>query len=250
MKKLLALLLAALMCLSLVACSNNSKLKKYEKYETLINYMEAEDYENALAEMIKLSGNADAQGDNEQEDSKQEDTQQGESEQTAHTVEITLDNWQEYFEFRPDVSVLKNSYNEITGMYVTLKFFPKEAIAENITVPDAWDDDRIVFDVQYIDPYACVYSYDLNTQKLTIGEYTEGSSTYSADDLLPSEDRSGTYDSGNDAGYFPMDGYWVIASPLNKEMDCTIKDNTVESYGFAYSSIEITRIKGTITILK
>ena len=63
---------------------------------------------------------------------------------TEQTIEITLDNWQEYFEFRPDVDVLKDSYNEITGMQVLYKFFPKEAIAENITVPDAMDDDRIV----------------------------------------------------------------------------------------------------------
>ena len=221
MKKWITLLLAAVMCLSLAACGNG-----------------------------KTEDNSSPSQGQTTDNSPQDTDEPSNGELTEQTVEITLDNWQEYFEFRPDVDVLKDSYNEITGMYVTLKFFPKEAIAENITVPDAWDDDRIVFDVQYIDPYACVYSYDLNTQKLTIGEFTEGSSTYSADDLLPSEDRSGTYDSQRDAGYFPTDGYWVIASPLNKEMDCTIKDNTVESYGFAYSSIEITRIKGTITILK
>ena len=39
----------------------------------------------------------------------------------------------------------------IGAMYVFYKFFPKEAIAENI-VAVGEDDDRIVFDVQYIDP--------------------------------------------------------------------------------------------------
>lgn len=122
MKRFLALLLAAFMCFSLAACSNHSKLKKYEKYETLINYMEAEDYENALEEIIKLSGNADAQGDNEQEDSKQEDTQQGESEPIAHTVEITLDNWQDYFEINQYLSVSynTNSFDEVTDTYLSL----------------------------------------------------------------------------------------------------------------------------------
>lgn len=56
-------------------------------------------------------------------------------------------------------------------------------------------------------PYACIYRYDLNTQELTIEEFTEGSSPYRADDLLPSEDKSGTYDSWYNAGYFPEDGY-------------------------------------------
>ncbi|MDD6263264.1 MAG: hypothetical protein PUA83_09320, partial [Clostridiales bacterium] len=154
MKKWIALLLAAVLCLGLAAC-----------------------------------------GDSRTQDNSPQDTDEpSNTGLTEQTVEITLDNWQDYFEFRPDVHVTKNSYNEITGMQVLYKFFPKEAVAENI-VGVGEDDDRIVFDVQYIDPYACIYSYDLNTQKLTIGEYTEGSSSYSADDLLPSEDWNGTYDS-------------------------------------------------------
>ena len=99
-------------------------------------------------------------------------------------------------------------------------------------------------------PYACIYRHDLNTQELTIEEFTEGSSPYRADDLLPSEDKSGTYDSWYNAGYFPEDGYQVIATPLTEYRDCTIKDNIIECYGYAISSAEITQIKGTITILK
>ena len=209
MKKWIALLLAAVLYLSLAAC-----------------------------------------GDSKAQDNSPQDTDEpSNTELTEQTVEITLDNWQDYFEFRPDVHVLKDSYNEIQGIQVLYKFFPKEAIAENI-VDVGERDDRIVFDVQYFDPYACIYSYDLNTQKLTIGEYTEGSSSYNADDLLPSEDWNGTYDSNYDGGYFPKDGYRVIMFPLNKDNDCTIKDNIIESYGYLYSSVEITRIKGTITILK
>lgn len=221
MKKWIALLLAAVMCLSLAACGNG-----------------------------KTDDNSGTSQGQTTDNSPQDTDEPSNAELTEQTIEITLDNWQEYFEFRPDVDVLKDSYNEITGMQVLYKFFPKEAIAENITVPDAMDDDRIVFDVQYIDPYACIYRYDLNTQELTIGEFTEGSSSYSADDLLPSYDWSGTYDSGIDPGYFPTDGYLVITEPLNVRDAGTIKDNIIEAYGYAFSSIEITRIKGTITILK
>ncbi len=221
MKKLIALLLAAVMCLSLAACGNG-----------------------------KTEDNSGTSQGQTTDNSPQDTDEPSNAELTEQTIEITLDNWQEYFEFRPVVYETKDSYNEVTGMQVIYKFLPKEAIAENITVPDVFDDDRIVFDVQYIDPYACIYRYDLNTQELTVGEFTESSSPYSADDLLPSYDESGTYDSGNSDGYFPTDGYTVITFPLNKYMDCTVKDNSVESYGFAYSSAEITRIKGTITILK
>ena len=220
MKKWMALLLAAVLCLSLAACGGS---KTEENSGT-------------------VQGQTTA-------DSPQDTDASSSAGLTEQTVEITLDNWQDYFEFRPVVHVSENSYNEITGMQVIFKFLPKEAIAENI-VDVGEDDERIVFDAQYIDPYACVYSYDLNTQKLTIGEYTEDSSTYSADGLLPSEDYSGTYDSICDGGYFPEDGYRVIMEPLNERDTGTIKDNIIEAYGYAFSSVEITRIKGTITILK
>ena len=221
MKKWIALLLAAVMCLSLAACGNG-----------------------------KTEDNSGTSQGQTTDNSPQDTDEPSNAELTEQTIEITRDNWQECFEFRAVVSVKKDSYNEVTGMQVIYKFLPKEAIAENITVPDVFDDDRIVFDVQYIDPYACIYRYDLNTQELTVGEFTEGSSPYSADDLLPSYDWSGTYDSSNDDGYFPTDGYRVIMEPLNVRDTGTIKDNIIEAYGYAFSSVEITRIKGTITILK
>ena len=142
MKKWIALLLAAVLCLSLAACGNG-----------------------------KTEDNSGTSQEQTTNNSPQDTDEPSNAELTEQTVEITLDNWQEYFEFRPVVYESKDSYNEITGMQVIYKFLPKEAIAENI-VDVGEDDERIVFDVQYIDPYACVYSYDLNTQKLTIGEYT------------------------------------------------------------------------------
>ena len=226
MKKRIALLLAAVLCVSLAACGEKGG-------ETGADGSQ----EQPAASAASAASAQDADGTGGTEPQKQ-------------TIEITLDNWQEYFEFRPVVYEKKDSYNELTGMRVYYMFLPKEAIADNI-VGVGEDDDRIVFDVQYIDPYACIYRYDLNTKKLTVGEFAEDSSPYRADDLLPSYDESGTYDSWNSNGYFPTDGYMVITSPLNeKDMDCTVKDNIMESYGYAISSVEITRIKGTFTILK
>ena len=225
MKKRIALLLAAVLCVSLAACGEKGG-------ETGADGSQ----EQPAASAASAASAQDADGTGGTEPQKQ-------------TIEITLDNWQEYFEFRPVVYEKKDSYNELTGMRVYYMFLPKEAIADNI-VGVGEDDDRIVFDVQYIDPYACIYRYDLNTKKLTVGEFAEDSSPYRADDLLPSYDESGTYDSCIDPGYFPTDGYMVITFPLNKYMDCTVKDNIMESYGYAISSVEITRIKGTFTILK
>jgi len=150
MKKQIALLLAAVLCLSLCACGNSSELEKYKKYETLINYMEAEDYESALAEMIRISGYTD-----EPEDNEPEDTQPSETEPVAHTVEITLDNWQEYLEINQYLSVyyITNSFDEVTNTSLSLYTIlePKE---EYSNVDTWWEDsDRIA--VEY-DSDICV----------------------------------------------------------------------------------------------
>ncbi len=91
------------MCFSLVACGSNSVLEKYKKYEKLINYMEAQDYESALAEMIKISENGGA-------------TDDAEGKKTI-SVEITMDNWQEYFEIVEREKVEKNEFDEVDDMY-------------------------------------------------------------------------------------------------------------------------------------
>ena len=60
--------MALVLCLSLCACGgNNEELEKYQKYETLINYLEAEDFENAYYELIKISQGAQSQENSEEE---------------------------------------------------------------------------------------------------------------------------------------------------------------------------------------
>lgn len=50
MKKWIAMLLAAILCLSLCACGSS----KYEKYDTIIDALEQKDYEGAIEEIYKL----------------------------------------------------------------------------------------------------------------------------------------------------------------------------------------------------
>ena len=54
MKKLLSLLLAAALVLSLGACGKEAN--PYEKYEELFEYMEREDYDSAMAYIRELAG--------------------------------------------------------------------------------------------------------------------------------------------------------------------------------------------------
>ena len=72
MKKWIALLLAAVLCLSLTACGNG-------KTEDNSGTSQGQTTDNSLQDTDEPSN----------------------AELTEQTVEITLDNWQEYFEFRP-----------------------------------------------------------------------------------------------------------------------------------------------------
>lgn len=54
MKKFIALLLSAVICLPLVACQNSENNNDYEKYDKLISMIEKNDYEKALAQLNKF----------------------------------------------------------------------------------------------------------------------------------------------------------------------------------------------------
>ena len=153
MKKILAVMLAAIMLFSLAACGNSSKLEKYKKYEALINYMEAGDYESALAEMIRISengGSVDNAGDES-------------GEKTAKAVEISIDNWQEYFEIVEREETKKNEFEEIEDMYKDVYLVLKDEY-EMVGY-----DTSIAIEYNYIDEWRYV-EIDKENGVLTIGE--------------------------------------------------------------------------------
>ena len=153
MKKIIALLLVAVMCFSLAACGNSSKLEKYKKYEALINYMEAGDYESALAEMIRISengGSVDNAGDES-------------GEKTAKAVEISIDNWQEYFEIVEREETKKNEFEEIEDMYKDVYLVLKDEY-EMVGY-----DTSIAIEYNYIEEWRYV-EIDKENGVLTIGE--------------------------------------------------------------------------------
>ena len=88
MKKIIALLLAVVICFSLVACA---------QAETNSNEAQEKNTQNT-----------------QQEDTQQEDTQQNEAEPQEDTIEITLDNWQDYMEIKDCFSFayLENQFGE------------------------------------------------------------------------------------------------------------------------------------------
>lgn len=117
MKKALSVLLALILCLPLCACGNQDK---YKKYDALIGYIEAGDSGNAINEVLVLIGQNGAEG-----------TETPEVATT--TVEITLDNWQEYFEIRPLDVKIYNVFGDLQDSSVGAAFYLKEEYLSRLT---------------------------------------------------------------------------------------------------------------------
>lgn len=227
MKKMIVLLLVVMMCLSLCACGNSEKLEKYEKYETLINYLEANDYASAIAEItqMQISGGSN-------------DSNDGNDNNNQKVIEITLDNWQEYFEIKLVADVNTNDFDEFQSFSPALRLYLKEEYLERIITMD------VPFEISYKDDYCCNFSYDIDT-----GEISELEKVDYGHNV---EDISRTLSFSNiDTMLFTMDAY----SPIYKTMlfdlsisECTIIDDVATLVGYMYSSIEVVRVQGTITI--
>ena len=114
MKQAMSLILALILCLSLCACGNQ---EKYKKYDTLIGYIEAGDEENATKEFLALL-----------EQNKPETT-----EPATITVEITMDNWQEYFEIRPYEVKTYNAFGEQTDGFTGEGLYLKKEYLSRLT---------------------------------------------------------------------------------------------------------------------
>ena len=86
MKKWMTALLVAMMCISLCACGNSEAEAKYEKYKTLIDALENEDYEGAVMEIYKLY-EANQGGE-------AETNEQGEAVEQTTTADANKEMWQ------------------------------------------------------------------------------------------------------------------------------------------------------------
>lgn len=173
MKKILVMLLVASMSFSVVACGDNSEVEKYKKYETLIAYMEAEDYESALAEVVEMSNGSvsidntsDVEETTDMEETANTEAVTEEEEPEVEAIEITLDNWQEYFEIVERDKVIKNAFDEITDVVRVW----------DIVLKDGFE--MVEYDTSIAIEYSTIYErryYEIDKENgtLTIGERSE-----------------------------------------------------------------------------
>lgn len=198
MKKIIAFFLVAVMCLPLVACDNG--LTPDESKDT----------------------------------STSADITNTDTEQTTKVIEITLDNWQEYFEVKSIPRVVTNDFDEPIAFHIKTVFRLK----------DDWKDlaEEINIAVEYscTDGHRAMYQYNTQTQELVEGER----SSHSA----PTDKIKQTFQIPHvPTEYFIKNGYSFSGdgySPDTFSMEGSIVNGSCEMY----SNIEIHRIQGTLTV--
>lgn len=166
MKKILALLLAAVMCFSLVACGGNDNAEIIQEYKNRIADLETV-IADLEAEIARISAGTEAtEPDNtETEITEPEETEPEETEPQYETVEITLDNWQEYFEIVPTYLYLTNAFGE----YSSLAYMYDLVIRDGYICDKEQSDVAIEFTYTY---GSAEYTIDFENRTITYGEVT------------------------------------------------------------------------------
>lgn len=223
-KKVTIILSAACASLLLAACGNN----KYEKYDELINYLEAGDYESAYAEVAGLE---QLNKDKEKKETKTKE------------VDITMDNWQDYFEIQKAANVNKDDFDEISGIEFGYYFVPKKEVEEQLL------EANVAVAYLFSDYEYYPWEYDQETEEVTVGE------AYSAEEVQskglyqyysPEETQKGTFT------YEFTEWTENMKKRINSNScsldKMTMEGNTIKWDGELGSKAEVTKIKGTITI--
>ena len=142
-------------------------------------------------------------------------------------VEITLDNWQEYFELELVVDEWRNAAGELAAFEPEMRFHLKEnrkSIAKEMD---------IVFEYTCTDGYLCRFTYNTDT-----GELIEGEKVGEATEPLLQETC--------EMNHIDADVVLFGGAELLVDLNGNIASNTA----VMYSTVEILSIQGTIRVAK
>ena len=155
------------------------------------------------------------------------------------TIEITLDNWQEYFEIRPNTyGALYDSFGEFERLgYVNWAMFLKNDVADKVT-----ELEDLAIEYSFRDGYFCWFEYNLDTEEFV---QKNAAAEGEVDSWRKVEDSNrdlplSLYELRDKNGCFLVF--------INDHLSESLNDNIYSFIGEAYETMEIVRIKGTITI--
>ena len=233
MKKTLALLLAAALCLSLAACGARQTAAKPDS----------------------TAGEVAGTTQTEETADPQTQTVTDETAPTEQFIELTLDNWQEYLEINQylSVSYSQNAFGEKTG--TSLYFFtllePKEAYSYYIAdVAVEYSVDYRTSDITYdLDTFSYVLSDCVSHPDAVANEnaFIRGATKHmpeffpmSRDQIIDGKVKTNTIGYTGDDGYPPRFAILLDQQPIEQNEDGT------GYLPLCPTNIQITRIEGTL----
>ena len=155
--------------------------------------------------------------------------------QKTETIEITLENWQDYFELKLAATVYKNDFDEIDTCFANHYVYLKREYRDRLVEADvafAWTSDgygQSVF-THNLETGAISYS-EFEYQNPFLGIHTEGTFSYQ-------------YNANVQKHYakIPTDGMGTISNST------VVNENVVTWKGNMWEQIVITRVQGSIKI--
>lgn len=245
MKKTIAIILVLVMCVSLCSC----KSKDVKNVETLIDAIGevTVNSEQAITDAEEAYASLDDDEKADVENYELLTSARADFDALFVSIEITIDNWQDYFELVTAVSWEENDFDEITGAFVNTCFCIKEEFSDRVILNRSeliletcnyWTLAAVDFDlgqktigeIQYFEP---------KSEGILIGERTTyrtynlmDAGYYSSSDLLTNRIENILFEFSN--GYVPDSMY----------------DGVDNQKGYSFVDYSISRIKGTIVVIK
>ncbi len=211
MKKALSLLLALVMCLALCACGSKeaSPNVQNEQVETTPSTQEVPT-ETTVPESTSTP------------------------EPTYETVEITMDNWQEYFEFRTKRDFMYSAFNELTEVDLFYYLVVKDGI-----VVDCYNSE-IAVEIEITQTMYEEFTYNEQTQELAF--WGEGKSETITCEVMMRDLSFFSFLDTND----PIFGAYYLVNGLRiTDTDGSVHTGT---YISLLKSQSVVRIQGTLSV--
>ena len=259
MRKAISLFVASALCLSLCACG------VAEQYKPLLEHLENQNYEGIRNEMMVLSPDFAAEQEQMEKYQSLIDALEAEDYETAFAdvesriptpeyeiIEITMENWEEYFEIVPDHYWITNAFGEGKGLTVGFSLFLKDVYASRLSQTDN-------------STIACTVSFDAREKTLDVN-WNETTFTEAEYDIGAGGGMGlSPMDGGRDLDY-PFEEACGVTSKLNAKtmvpptnddrfvsnLFCVNRDRREDRrfYNFYYSeNIEMVRITGTLELI-
>ena len=170
-KKLSAMFLSILMCLLLVACAGEEA---------------AQDGNTEADDTASISQDESSVLEESEGITEESEVSTVTEEKAAEYIEITTENWQDYFEIQYLEQIWDNDDGSVDNVYV----LPYICIKEGYCIPEG-EENEVNLEFATIDEWRFLY-FDLTTQKATIGEAVPGERGGSEENVYDAQFTHGT----------------------------------------------------------